>query len=223
MTKVEGPGKRGLFITFEGPDGSGKSTQMRILVERLRQRGHAVAVNQEPGGTLIGQQVRKILLNPENHAMAPLTELLLMFASRTQAAAETIRPALGRGDVVVSDRFTGSSLAYQGGGREIGFDLVTALHRLALGDLYPDLTILVDIDLELGLKRAQGRNREEHSGSEARLDEQGLEFHQRVRSAYLQIAALEPERVVVFNGAEPIDVVGGKIWDVVLERYPHLG
>ncbi len=203
---------RGLFITFEGPDGSGKSTQMRILVERLRNEGRVVTINQEPGGTGIGQQVRKILLDPENHDMAPLTELLLMFASRTQAAAETIRPALARGEIVVSDRFTDSSLAYQGGGREIGFDLVLAMHRLALGGLYPDLTILLDIDLELGLSRARGRNRENRSGGEARLDEQGLEFHKRVREAYLQIAALDPERVVMFDGAEPIKAVSEKIW-----------
>lgn len=223
MTSSKGAGGRGLFITFEGPDGSGKSTQMRLLVERLRSHGEAVTVNQEPGGTLIGQQVRKILLDPENHDMAPLTELLLMFASRTQAAAESIRPALERGEIVVSDRFTDSSLAYQGGGRSIGFDLVLAVHRLALGELYPDLTILVDIDLELGLQRAHGRNREKQGGSEARLDEQGLEFHERVRAAYLRMAKLERERVVVFDGAQPLEVVAEKIWGTLKERYPRVG
>jgi dTMP kinase len=191
------------------------------LVERLRNSGRVVTVNQEPGGTGIGQQVRKILLNPKNHDMAPLTELLLMFASRTQAAAETIRPGLERGEIVVSDRFTDSSLAYQGGGREIGFDLVLAMHRVALGSLYPDLTILIDIDLELGLKRAHGRNREEQRGSEARLDEQGAEFHRRVRAAYLRTAALEPERVSVFDGAEPIDVVADKIWRRLNTLHPY--
>lgn len=223
MTNGGGPGKRGLFITFEGPDGSGKSTQMRILVDRLRSNGKVVTINQEPGGTAIGQQVRKILLDPANHDMAPLTELLLMFASRTQAAAETIRPALARGEIVVSDRFTDSSLAYQGGGREIGFDPVLAVHRLALGDLYPDLTILVDIDLEEGLTRARGRNREKQSGGEARLDEQGHEFHKRVREAYRHMAALEQERVMVFNGGEPIEIVAEKIWRKVSGKYPQLG
>jgi dTMP kinase len=222
MTSGVATGKRGLFITFEGPDGSGKSTQMRILVERLRSSGRVVTVNQEPGGTGIGQQVRKILLNPENHDMAPLTELFLMFASRTQAAAETIRPALTRGEIVVSDRFTDSSLAYQGGGREIGFDLVLAVHRLALGSLCPDFTILIDVDLELGLKRAHGRNRETQRGSEARLDEQAVEFHERVRAAYLHMAALERERVTVFDGAEPIDVVAEKIWQRLTAAHPHL-
>jgi dTMP kinase len=207
-----------LFITFEGPDGSGKSTQMRILVERLRAADRTVVVNQEPGGTAIGQQVRAILLNPENHEMAALTELLLMFASRAQAAAETIRPALERGEIVVSDRFTDSSLAYQGGGRQLGFDLVLAVHRLALGDLYPDLTILVDIDLETGLSRAHGRNRQTQGRDEARLDEQGLDFHERARAAYLRIAALDGDRVAVFDGAKPIDIVAEEIWQAVNQR-----
>ncbi len=223
MTSRKGAGGRGLFITFEGPDGSGKSTQMRIFVERLRSLGRVVTVNQEPGGSVIGQQVRKILLAPENHDMTPLTELLLMFASRTQAAEETIRPALARGEIVVSDRFTDSSLAYQGGGREIGFDLVLAVHRLVLGDLYPDLTILVDINLELGLTRARGRNYEKQSVSEARLDEQGLEFHKRVRTAYCELAALDQKRVFAFDGAEPIETVAEKIWRTVSEKYSELG
>lgn len=211
----------GFFITFEGPDGSGKSTQMRILVERLQKEGYPVTVNQEPGGTAIGQQVRKILLDPENRDMAPLTELLLMFASRAQAAAETIRPALQRGDIVVSDRFTDSSLAYQGGGREIGFDLVLAMHRLALGSLYPDVTILIDIDLETGLARARGRNRERQSGHEARLDEQGLEFHRRVREAYLNLAAVDGERIAVVDGAAPPEDVAERIWQALSEKLPR--
>src|ERR1700757_2561396 len=137
-----------MFISFEGSEGSGKSTQMRILLERFRAEGFAVTPNQEPGSTSIGLQVRRILLDPANQEMAGMTELLLMFSSRAQAAAEIILPALRRGEIVVSDRFTDSTLAYQGCARGLGFDLVRQAHQLALGSLLPDLTLFIDIDLE---------------------------------------------------------------------------
>src|SRR3954451_19100798 len=140
-------GQHGLFITFEGTEGSGKTTQLRLLGARLEQLGLRVVLNQEPGGTPIGRDIRRILLDPANSEMASETELLLMFASRTQAAAEIIRPALLRGDVVLSDRWTDSSLAYQGAARGLGFSAVRELHRLALGDLNPQLTICVSIDI----------------------------------------------------------------------------
>src|SRR5579872_819006 len=131
--------RKGLFISFEGTEGSGKTTQMSILVERLRSQGYNVIENQEPGGTSIGRQIRRVLLDPENREMAPMTELLLMFASRAQAVAEVIVPALQNGKVVVSDRFTDSSLAYQGAARSMGFNKVLAAHEFAMGSLQPDL------------------------------------------------------------------------------------
>ncbi len=212
---------RGLFITFEGTDGSGKSTQLGILVDKLRAEGYTVTENREPGGTPVGQQVRRILLDPANHDIAPITELLLMFASRAQAAAERILPALARGEIVVSDRFTDSSLAYQGEGRGLGFDLVLALHRLAMGELYPDLTICVDLDVKTSLDRAHGRNRKigaQTEVSEARLDEQSFDFHTLVRDAYHRIAHFEPQRFRLIDGRDDVATVSQRIWAEVSPR-----
>ena len=209
---------KGLFITLEGNEGSGKTTQARLLVERLRAAGHTVVENQEPGGTSIGQQIRRILLDPASHDMAAHTELLLMFASRAQASAERIRPTLAKGHIVVSDRFTDSSLAYQGGGRDLGFDTVLALHRLVLGDLFPDLTLCVDIDVPTGLARAHGRNRQASAHSsidESRLDQQSIEFHERVRAAYHRLAALEPRRFKLIDAHDSIERVSERIWSEV--------
>src|ERR1700685_1119262 len=152
-------GAPGLFITFEGTEGSGKTTQMRLLVERLRAMGLAVVENQEPGATRIGTQIRRILLDPAHAELAAMTELLLMFAARAQAAVEIIIPALERGEIAVSDRFTDSTLAYQGEARGLGFETVLAAHRLALGSLFSDLTICLVVDTENGLARADRRNR----------------------------------------------------------------
>lgn len=212
---------RGLFITFEGTEGSGKTTQMRLLMERLRRAGYPVTQNQEPGATHIGRQIRRILLDPAHQEMAPVTELLLMFASRAQAAAEIIVPALSRGEIVVSDRFTDSTLAYQGQGRGLGFDVVFEAHRLALGSLLPDLTICITLDVETGLgrahKRNQGSNMEE---SEARLDRQSIEFHQRVADGYRKIALSEPQRFRMVDGyGEPAEVAE-RVW---AEVNPMLG
>lgn len=198
------------FISFEGTEGSGKTTQMRLLVSRLREQGFRVTENQEPGATTIGSQIRRILLDPAHEEMAPETEMLLMFASRTQAAAEIIRPALERGEIVVSDRFTDSTLAYQGAGRGLGFDKVLELHRLALGTLLPDLTICVQVDVEVGLVRAHYRNAS--SDAEARLDQQSLDFHLRVAEGYRQIASLEPQRFRMIDGNGSPAEVGERVW-----------
>src|ERR1700679_901135 len=163
---------RGLFITFEGPDGSGKSTQARLLAERLRGAGRAVLESVEPGGTPIGQQIRRILLDPANKELSATSELLLMFAARAQNVEQWILPALAEGKIVISDRFTDSSLAYQGAGRGLGWETVLDLDRIACHGLVPDLTICVDIDSETGLARAAGRG-----SSETRLEEQAIEFH----------------------------------------------
>src|SRR5262249_11126121 len=155
-----------------------KTTQLGLLENRLRELGLAVTRSQEPGGTPIGKEIRRILLDPANGEMASETELLLMFASRAQAAKEIIRPALLRGDIVLSDRWTDSSLAYQGAARGLGFEIVSAVHRLSLGDLFPQLTICVSIDIEAGLLRANSRNqRNSKDNQEARIDEQSLDFH----------------------------------------------
>lgn len=201
--------RAGLFITFEGSEGSGKTTQMRLLVERLREQGFAVTTNQEPGATRIGAAIRHILLDPEHREMAPMTELLLMFASRAQAAAEIILPALERGEIVVSDRFTDSTLAYQGEARALGFDAVTAAHRLALGELCPDLTICILLDLKTGLARATRRNQ---NGSEGRFEDQPIEFHRRVEEGYRKIAALEPARFRIVDGAGEASQVAERVW-----------
>jgi dTMP kinase len=208
---------RGVFISFEGSDGSGKSTQLSLLAARLRKEGHRLVENAEPGGTAIGQQIRRVLLDRANHDMAPMTELLLMFASRAQAVEQSIRPALERGEIVLSDRFTDSSLAYQGAARGIGFETVRSLHCLAIGSLMPDLTICIEIDLETSLARAHGRNRiaVADAAIETRLDEQSIEFHRRVRSGYHRIAAEEPERFKIIDGDAAPDIVAGRVWHAV--------
>jgi dTMP kinase len=211
----------GLFITFEGTEGSGKTTQMQLLVARLRAAGLAVVENQEPGATRIGSQIRRILLDPAHQEMAPMTELLLMFASRAQAAAEIISPALERGEIVVSDRFTDSTLAYQGEARGLGFETVLDAHRLALSSLYPDLTLCVLLDLETGLARAHRRNRSNDQDTcEARLDRQSLEFHRRVEDAYRKIAQLEPDRFRIIDGSGEPSQVAERVWAEVTRVLP---
>jgi len=203
-----------LFITFEGIDGSGKSTQMRLLADRLRAAGNAVVENAEPGGTPIGVQIRRILLDAKNQELAPTAELLLYFASRAQAVDELVRPALAAGKVVLSDRWTDSTLVYQGCGRGLGADTVQALDRIACRGLGPDLTLVLDIDLETSLERARARNTAAES-SETRMDEQAVEFHARVRDAYHALAAAEPERIRMVNGAADPDCVAREIWEIV--------
>jgi len=201
---------RRLFLSFEGTEGTGKTTQMRILVERLRCLGYVVTENQEPGATAIGGEIRRLLLDPEHQEMAPMTELLLMFASRAQAAAQIITPALERGEIVVSDRFTDSSLAYQGEARQLGFDTVLALHRLVLGTLLPDLTLCISLDVQAGLERAYQRNL-----SSDRLDRQSLAFHQGVDRGYRKIAESEPQRFRLIDGAGTPDEVAARVWSQV--------
>ena len=202
-----------LFISFEGTEGSGKSTQMRLLVDRLRSLGLTVVENQEPGATVIGKQIRRLLLDPANTEMAPMTELLLMFASRTQAAAEIIVPALDRGDIVVSDRFTDSTLAYQGVARAIGCETVMALHKLTLGSLMPDLTIALELDLETGLQRAFRRNQANDTASpETRIDRQSVDFHAKVASGYRHLAASDPSRFRLVDGKGDRAEVAARVW-----------
>jgi len=206
---------RGLFITFEGPDGSGKSTQARMLAERLRAEGYDVLETVEPGGTAIGQQIRSILLDPSNQELRPVAELLLMFACRAQNVEEWILPALAEGRIVVSDRFTDSSIAYQGAARGLGWDTVLEVDRIACHGLVPDLTLCVDIDTETGLARAHSRNRRNADRSEARIDEQSIEFHHKVRAAYHELARREPQRFRLIDGHDSQGAIAEKVWNEV--------
>lgn len=207
---------KGLFITFEGPDGSGKSTQIRMLAARLRTEGHAVLESSEPGGTPIGMQIRRILLDPANQELCPTSELLLMFAARAQNVEQWIVPALQQGKIVLSDRFTDSSVVYQGAGRNLGVDLVLQVDRIACHGLVPDLTLCIDIETEIGLARAHARNREgDTPRQEARLDEQSLDFHHRAREAYHQLAVAQPDRIKLVDGDADPTTVAGRVWEHV--------
>ena len=205
---------RGLFISFEGLDGSGKTTQMRRLAKRLRAGGHVVLETVEPGGTEIGGKIRQVLLDAANQELSPIAELLLYFASRAQNVDERIGPALRRGEIVLADRFTDSTLVYQGCGRGLGAETVLALDRIACRGLKPDLTLLVDIDVETSLARARARNAAQPAG-ETRMDEQSLEFHRKVYEAYQALAAGEPERIRRIDGRSAIAEIELAIWDVV--------
>jgi dTMP kinase len=207
---------KGLFITLEGPDGSGKSTQARLLAERLRREGYEVLENVEPGGTPIGQQIRRILLDPANQEMRAVTELLLMFACRGQNVEEWVLPALDAGKIVVSDRFTDSSIAYQGSGRGLGWETVLTVDRIACHGLVPDLTLCIDIDTETGLARAHSRNMLRTGGtSEARIDQQAVEFHHKVRDAYHELARREPGRFRLIDGDGSPEEIAATAWKEV--------
>jgi dTMP kinase len=205
---------RGRFITFEGPEGSGKSTQLRLLGERLRGAGHDVMETQEPGGTAIGIQIRHVLLDAKNRELCPTAELLLMFASRAQNVDESILPALSAGRTVLSDRFTDSTLVYQGVGRGLGADVVYELDRIACRGLVPDLTLLIDIDAETGLARAHRRSVRTED-PETRMEEQEMGFHRKVREAYRQLAADEPQRVRLIDGSQTREAVAIEVWQAV--------
>jgi dTMP kinase len=196
---------RGRFITFEGLDGCGKSTQVEKLAAALRSQGFSVVVTREPGGTAAGEKIRHLLLDTATSGLSPLAELALMFAARAQHINEVIRPALAEGRVVLCDRFTDSTEAYQGGGRKLGSEPVLALHRVLCGDLQPELTIFMDSDVAASVERARRRNRTRSAnngrgkGDESRFERENRAFFARVRHTYLAIAAREPQRVVVVD------------------------
>jgi dTMP kinase len=203
--------RKGSFFTFEGPDGSGKSTQMGLLAARLRKMGREVVETQEPGGTEIGKQIRSILLNADNHELCAVAEMLLYFAARAQNFDERILPAWQRGATVLSDRFTDSTLAYQGGGRELGQDVVLQLHNIACHGLQPDLTICIDVDAAIGLDRVLSRR----GVTRDRMEEQTLAFHKRVREIYLELARQHPERIRLVDGNGTVDEVAERVWKAV--------
>lgn len=204
-----------MFITFEGPDGSGKSTQISRLAERLRAAGYAVLQTREPGGTTIGEQIRHVLHDLDNTAMQPRAELLLYSAARAQLVGEVIRPHLNRGGLVLSDRFYDSTLAYQGYGHGLELDTLRHIQAFATGGLTPDLTLLFDIDAETGLSR-----RKVGDGEWNRLDAYALEFHNRVRDGYLALAEAEPKRWVRLDAAQSVETLAVRVWDAVALRLP---
>lgn len=212
------PRRPGLFLSFEGMDGSGKTTQMGLLIERLRREGYDVLETAEPGGTPIGRQIRRILLDGANQELSSRAELLLYFACRAQNVDESIRPALAAGRVVVSDRYTDSTLAYQGAGRSLPLDTIHALHRFACGPTSPDLTIYLDIDRASGLARAHARNAERAAAAqpdETRIDDEAAEFHDRVHQAYASLCLNDSKRIRRFDASQPIDHIHADIWDAV--------
>jgi dTMP kinase len=201
---------RGLFITLEGIDGTGKSTQHRLLVEHLQKCGHQVQATREPGGTRVGEQIRNILLASATEKLAPLAELALMYAARAQHLEEVVRPALARGEIVVSDRFNDASFAYQGYGRELGVSAVFALDDVICGTTQPDLTLVLDLSPREALARAHGREVRRKS-KHGRFEVQGLRFHERVRRGYRLIARHEPERVKLIRADRTVAEVEAAI------------
>jgi len=206
-----------MFITLEGPDGGGKSTQATLLVEFLRQRGCTVLATREPGGTAIGDQIRAVLSNLENTAMHPRTEILLFQASRAQLVEQVIRPHLARGGIVVCDRYADSTLAYQGYGHQVDLARLRTIVEFATGGLKPGLTLLLDIDVEEGLRRRT------KSGEWNRLDAYDLAFHQRVRQGYFELAREEPWRWEKIDAGVAPEMVQEEIRKVVKERLKITG
>lgn len=204
-----------MFITFEGPDGSGKSTQIKRLAERLRADGRQVLLTREPGGTAIGEQIRNVLHDLHNTAMQPRAEILLYSAARAQLVGEVILPHLAGGGVVLSDRYYDSTLAYQGYGHGLDLAALRQITAFATHGLKPDVTLLFDLDPDLGLQRRLA-NREEWN----RLDAYDLAFHQRVRAGYLELLRAEPERWIRLDAAQEREALAEAVWACLLPRLP---
>ena len=218
------PTQRGRFISFEGLDGCGKSTQLEKLAAVLRERGIPVVTTREPGGTAIGERIRGLLLDSRTHGLYPHAEMAMMVASRAQLTGELIRPELKAGSWVLCDRYVDSTEAYQGAGRQLGSEPVRELHRLLCRDLWPDLTILMDSDVSASVQRARARNRSAGSAiDENRFEKESRAFFQRVYDGYHEIARREPQRVVLVDARPPIPVVHDEIVQIVTQRLPARG
>ncbi len=207
---------RGVFITFEGGEGAGKSTQLRRLSERLAARGREVVATREPGGSPGAEALRALLVEGAADRWSPMSETLLLYAARADHLERLIQPALARGAVVISDRFADSTRAYQGAAGGVAPGFIDALERAVLGETRPDLTLILDLPAERGLARAAGRG-----GAEARFESKGLGFHQRLRDGFLAVAAAEPDRCVVIDADQPLDAVSAAVAaavDAVLAR-----
>ena len=210
-----------LFITFEGIEGCGKSTQAKLLVQRLEKTGRSCLLTQEPGGTRIGRAIRDILLNPAHRQMAPEVELALYFADRAQHLRQVVWPALQEGRIVISDRFTDSTIAYQGYGRGLSRRFIRTLDHAMTGEFRPHYTVLLDLPAEDGLQRARSRNRRERSSRRAgRFEAERLEFHRRVRKGYLQLAKQESSRYIVVSAKGEREEVHERIVERLAPKLP---
>ncbi len=212
------PTRTGLFLTFEGPEGSGKSTQIRRLAEHLTAAGQSVLLTREPGGTPFGDKIRHLLLDPDGGRLQPETEAFLMLAQRTEHLRQVIRPAQAAGTHVLCDRYVDSSLAYQGFGRGLGADLVRRLHETTLGEFLPDLTVLFDLDPRTGLERAR------HGGKKSfdRMESETVAFHEKVRHGYLELARREPPRFLLIDAAASAERVFAVLLQGLRDRAPGL-
>ncbi len=213
--------RNGIFISLEGVDGSGKTTQLERLRHSLEAKGYSVVVAQEPGGTRSGRRIREILLDAANQDLRPIPELLLYFASRAQNIAEVITPALDAGKIVIADRFTDATVAYQGYGRGLGVEAVRAIEHVACAGVQPDLTLLLDIDPETGVGRALERN-EQETADESRMEKEGSAFFEKVRGAYLELARQQPKRIKTIDAGGTVQETAAAIESAVapvLERH----
>ena len=207
---------RGKFITFEGIEGCGKTTQIALLADALRSDGHNIVLTREPGGTVIGERIRQVLLDGAHSAMAPLAELFLYAAARNQHVEEVILPALEAGKTVLCDRYADATTAYQGTARDLDPEILAEVHRIATEGLWPDLTVLLDLPAQEGLTRALERNRKcAESSKEDRFEREALEFHERVRAGYLEIARKDPNRVVVTDATGSVEDLHKRVLSTV--------
>ena len=206
----------GYFITFEGSEGCGKTTQIEALAKALEAQGKTVLITREPGGTLIGEKIRNLLQDPSHkNEISDMAELLLFSASRAELIASRIQPALKRGEIVICDRFYDSTYVYQGLGRAIGIEIVEQLNQITVGTLKPDLTILLDLDAKVGIERAKSRQ----SGELDRIENESLVFFEAVRNGYLELAKKEPERFKIIDGLLSVDAIKAIIWDTVETKF----
>ena len=211
------PTLRGKFITFEGGEGSGKSTQIRYLFEAIKKAGQFVITTREPGGAPSAEQIRALLVTGDIDRWQPMTEALLNYAARVEHVAQTVEPALNAGTWVLSDRFADSTIAYQGYGHGINLQKLADLHQIVLGDFKPDLTIILDLSVKDGLRRAINRD-----DSEDRYERMGLDFHNRLRDGFLEIANAETDRCVIIDATKSINVVRQSVLFAMYSKFPEL-
>jgi dTMP kinase len=212
----------GIFITFEGIEGSGKSTLLYNVAAALRRSGLDPLMTREPGGTSLGVALRKVLLNPDMEAIGPVAELMLFAADRAQHVSQVILPAIEAGQIVLCDRYSDATVAYQGHGRGIPLEVITSVDDQARGGALPHMTVLLDLPVETGLTRARTRNDESSDSSESRIDEEELAFHQKVREGYLMLAGNEPERFIILDAAEKPERLAELVMNEFRSRFPDV-